>query len=87
MAYRDCTTEPLSITYSLTSDGLRQAIARWPVSMAMHAHHLPTVVHEGVTYVPFTGDVVAPYRNNVTPERPTGYYLQYRALRRLPSAP
>lgn len=77
-------THPLSITFSTTPDGSRYAEARFPVSMAMQARHLPNIEQDGVTYVPFTGDVVAPYRNNVTPERPQGYYMQYRALRSTP---
>ena len=69
------------ITMYTTQSGCRAALARYPVAMALQARHLPTWTHEGITYVPYTGEVVAPYRNNVTPERPEGYYLEYRALR------
>ena len=74
-------TAPLSLTFTTLPNGTRTALARFPVVMALQAWHCPAMTHEGVTYVPFTGDVVAPYRNNVTPDRPAGYYLQYRALR------
>ena len=76
-------SRPLSsaITFYTTPSGCRAARARFPVAMALHARQLPNVTHAGSTYVPYTGEVVAPYRNNVTPERPEGYYLEYRALR------
>lgn len=69
------------ITFYTTPSGCRAALARYPVAMALRARHLPAMTHQGTTYVPYTGDVVAPYRHNVTPERPEGYYLEYRALR------
>lgn len=72
---------PAPITFSTTPDGNRCAVGRFPVAMALQARHVPSFVHDGVTYVPYTGEVVAPYRNNVTPDRPQGYYMQYRALR------
>jgi hypothetical protein len=79
-----CTTLPAQISFSTTPGGSRCAEIRFPVAMALHARHLPNFTHGGVTYVPYTGEVIAPYRNNVTPERPQGYYMQYRALRSTP---
>ena len=80
-------TTPYTITFTTTPTGSPCAIAQYPVDYALQARHAPVIEHAGRTYVPFTGEVVAPYRNNVTPERPPGYYLDYRPLRQpLPAA-
>ena len=69
--------EPL---YTTTPSGCRSAVICWPIDTAMHARHLPAFEHEGVTYVPYTGNIVAPYRNNITAVCHAGFYMEYRAL-------
>lgn len=73
--------QPRSLSIHITPEGCHALIACFPVAAAMQARHLPNIAREGRTYVPYTGTVVAPYRNNVTADRPAGFYMEYRALR------
>ena len=56
--------------------GCRVLHVRYPVAMARHALHLPPLLHEGVTYVPFTGRIIGR-----TSETRGVYEMEYRALR------
>ena len=72
---------PEILSTFITPDACHALLARFPVASAMQARHVPNILYEGRTYVPYTGTVVAPYKNNVTGERPIGFYMEYRALR------
>lgn len=75
--------EPEIISIEIDEHNIRRLIARHPIQTARYAAHLPSLWHDGVMYAPFTGRVVLP--SDATHARPTGYYLEYRALRQPPA--
>lgn len=72
---------PLITDVSLTPTGCRTLTARYPLAMAMHACHLPPLVHDGVHYVPYTGTVVDTQDREEKHQKARGFYMEYRALR------
>lgn len=70
----------MSPILSLTPEGCRVLTQRYPVAMALRACHLPPMVHEGVTYVPYTGTVVDTEERVLKHGQARGFYMEYRAL-------
>lgn len=63
-----------------TPEGCHGLIMYYPSTRTRSPLDCSSIIHEGRTYVPYTGEVVAPYKHNVTADRPVGIYMEYRAL-------